>query len=169
MNAMELFEMIRTAGGRLTLEDGRIDIFCKPEVTAKVKAELAVDANGYGNLRAIVEEWASPVSAAEAILQAVKKRPRKPKAKESIGAFERGVLEALSAYAKRRGTCSPSLPMLTQDLGLPAGEWIRVRGALANLEAAGFITVEKRLNTSNRYTLLAKMPVDGPCGLQVKL
>ena len=53
---MQIFEMVRAAGGRLTLEAGRIDIFCEPGVIAKVKAEIAVDANGYGNLRAIVEE-----------------------------------------------------------------------------------------------------------------
>ena len=161
MNATQIFELVRAAGGRLTLEAGRIDIACEPEVTAKVKAELAVDANGYGNLRAIVEEWASPVSAAEAIIRPVKKK--KP------CACEHCVLGALSAYATRGRTCTPSLPMLVRDLKLQPRDLVKVRAALGELEAKGFITIEKRLNTSNRYTILASTPIDGPCEPVVKL
>lgn len=149
MNATQIFETIRAAGGRLTLQADRIDIVCEPEVTAKVKAELAVDANGYGNLRAIVEEWASPVSAAEAIIQVKKKKPC---------ACEHCVLAALSAYKNRRGTATPSLGMLCRDLGLPEKELPRVRAALASLESQGKIKIERRPNTSNRYTFIDPIP-----------
>jgi hypothetical protein len=147
MNATQIFELVRAAGGRLTLEAGRIDIVCEPEVTAKVKAELAVDANGYGNLRAIVEEWASPVSAAEALLS-------QPAKKKKPCACEHCVLAALSAYKNRRGTATPSLAMLCRDLGLPEKELPKVRAALASLESRGKIRIERRPNTSNRYTFI---------------
>jgi hypothetical protein len=153
MNATQIFETIRAAGGRLTLQADRIDIVCEPEVTAKVKAELAVDANGYGNLRAIVEEWASPVSAAEAIIRPVKKKKCSCK-RCALGAFERSVLAALETYKNRSGTATPSLPMLVRDLGLQPAELPKVRAALASLEAAGIITIERRANTSNRYTFI---------------
>jgi hypothetical protein len=146
MTAYELFEMVRAAGGRLTLEADRIDIFCVPMVTARVKAELAVDANGYGNLRAILEEHSSVVSAAEAILQPAKKK--KPCACASC------VLAALSAYKNRRGTATPSMAMLCRDLGLPASEFPKVRAGLASLEAGGVITITRRANTSNLYTFI---------------
>jgi hypothetical protein len=145
MNATQIFETIRAAGGRLTLQADRIDIVCEPEVTAKVKAELAVDANGYGNLRAIVEEHSSVVSAAEAILS-------QPAKKKKPCACAHCVLAALSAYRKGN-TCTPSLAMLVRDLKLQPAELPKVRAALASLEAADVIRIELRANTSNRYTL----------------
>ena len=83
---------------------------------------------------------------------------------------ERRLLVALESYAgEARRYCTPTLAMLTADLGLQPDEWQKVRGALGELEAKGFIAIEKRLNTSNRYTILASTPIDGPCEPVVKL
>jgi hypothetical protein len=168
MNASELFFNVRAKGGDVIMGmDGEIEKFAgSPELVRAIYQELGHSVS-YENLRAVVQEHSSAVSVAEKFLASIKRpaeNPKKPKAKkpETMVGLERRLLAALESYAGKRGYCTPTLAMLTADLGLQPDEWQKVRGALGELEAKSFISIEKRPNTSNRYTILASTPVDGP-------
>ena len=170
LTAGEAYRMIKAAGGDFILDRNREVV----EATGPSDILDLLEENDVSpeNLSAVVREHS--VSAAEKFLASITKpaeNPKKPKAKkpETMVGLERRLLVALESYAGKRGYCTPTLAMLTADLGLQPDEWQKVRGALGELEAKGFIAIEKRLNTSNRYTILASTPIDGPCEPVVKL
>lgn len=162
----EAYRMVRAAGGDFKLDRNRI----VEEATGPSDVLDKLEDVDVEDLSAVVREHS--VSAAEKFLASITKpaeTPKKPKKPETMVGLERRLLVALESYAGKRGYCTPTLAMLTADLGLQPDEWQKVRGALGELEAKGFITIERRPNTSNRYTLLAKTPIDGPCEPVVKL
>jgi hypothetical protein len=71
-------------------------------------------------------------------------------AANSSTAAEGAVLRCLCDHAGQEGRSWPSLPLLQEQTRLGRN---KVRGALEGLEAAGTITVERRKQQVNRYTL----------------
>ena len=90
-------------------------------------------------------------------IDAFEPRKRREVSDESGAMLALRVFENALLYAGKRWYCTPSLPMMTADLGLPAEQWVKVRAALATLELLGKIKIERRPNTSNRYTILAPL------------
>lgn len=163
LTAGEAYRMVRAAGGDFILDRNReVEEATGPSDVLDKLEDVDVE-----DLSAVVREHFTAVSVAEKFLASITKPaepPKKPKAKkpETMVGLERRLLVALESYAGKRGYCTPTLAMLTADLGLQPDEWQKVRGALGELEAKSFISIEKRPNTSNRYTILASTPVDGP-------
>jgi hypothetical protein len=164
LSAGEVYRLIKAAGGDFIFDRNREVV----EATGPSDVLDLLEENDVSpeNLSAIVREHYTAVSVAEKFLHSIKPKPaKKPKAKKPkatsdlpLGDFAYRVLVALAQYKNRQGTCSPSMTMLCTDLGLPTDDWQTVRAALAELEAAGFITIEKRANTSNKYTILPVAP-----------